>query len=138
MKRRDNGRSHAAVDGFQLGKRTQGRRVTYDAGDLPPAGRIGGLALCAGFWLGHGSCAQRRAKVGHRNLLFAQLHRVRRAERASEAIAAGRAEEDAAEAAVLSGCDGLHFVLRAGPIPTMCQSCRITSDASTTVRRVAA
>ena len=137
MKRRDNGRSHAAVGAFQLGKRTQGRMVTDDAGNGPSAGRIGGLALGARFWLGH-LLSKRRAQGDHPALFGLQLCGVGGAKRTTEAIAAGRAEEDAAEAAVLSGCDGLHFVLRAGPIPTMCQSCRITSDASTTVRRVAA
>lgn len=137
MKRRDNGRSHAAVDGFQLGERTQGRRVTDDAGNGPSAGRIGGLALSAGFWLGHWS-GERRAQGDHPALFCLQLGYIGRAKRATETVAAGRAEEDAAEAAVLGGSDGMHFALRVGPIPTMRRSSTITSDVSTTVRRVLA
>lgn len=135
MKRRDNGRSNAAVQGFQSCERGDGLWVTDDAGNGPSAGRVCSLALCAGFWLGH-LLSKCRAQGDHPALFGLQLCGIGGAKRATEAIAACRSEEDAAEAAVLSGCDGLHFVLRAGPIPTMCQSYGITSDASTTVRRV--
>lgn len=60
---RDSGLD-AALPLRQPVKRADGLVVGQDDGDLPPTGRVGGLALCAGLWLGHGSDAASGGHVG--------------------------------------------------------------------------
>jgi hypothetical protein len=54
MKRSSHRSSNAPVLGLQSLKGFEGVGIADHARNLPTAGRIDGLALCAGFWLGHG------------------------------------------------------------------------------------
>lgn len=54
MKRSSNRSSHATVLGLKPLKGLQCVRIADHARNLPAAGRVGGLALCAGLGFGHG------------------------------------------------------------------------------------
>lgn len=163
MKRRSNGRSHAAVAGFQFGKRTQGRRVTDDAGDLTPAGRVGGLPLGGGFGLAH-SCGQQLAEFsrnGHGAAVevirhgagFGSRHATELASRAGQRLVgnvapvggvgaeacgnrirvSGMARQFEGEGGGLVWGELIHGRL---PSVGMEGSSHVTSDTSTTVRQI--
>lgn len=141
MKRRSNGRSHAAVAGFQIGKRTQGRRVTDDASDLSAAGRVGGLPLGWGLWLRHGLG---RNQVGNGiDVSRLDRHFMADGELSQQyTVAAQIADNEAAQLvagfqdfAELHNVANFHF---AAPSLSVGGSSNVTSDVSTTVRRIAA
>lgn len=134
MKRRSHRSLHTAMQGGQLVECGNGTFIRENKRDGAAFGRIGGLTLCGGLGLGHGSNVQCGAKVDHRHLLFSQHGRIRRAKGAAETVGAGSPQEDAAKSAVLLNGDG-HFVLRVGPIPTMWGSSHVTSDNASVIRR---
>lgn len=137
MKRSGNRGGHAAMLALQPLKGFQRLGIAQDAGDLPTTGGVGGLAQGAGLGLVH-SGAGRRAQRNKATLFLAQLRMVGRSPSRTEAVGAGRAQVDGAEAAVLREGERRHFGLRVGPIPTMWPSYRVTSDMSMTVCREAA
>lgn len=141
MKRRSNGRSNAAVAGFQIGKRTQGRRVTDDASDLSAAGCVCSLPLGWGLWLRHGLG---RNQVGSRiNICWLDRHFVADGELCHQhKIAAQLTNSEAAQFiasfhdfAKFHNVANFHF---AAPAVCVRRLSYVTSDASTTVYRVAA
>lgn len=58
MKRSSHSSSNAAVLGLKPLKGFQRVRIADHTRDLPSAGYVRGLPLCAGLWLGHGSTQQ--------------------------------------------------------------------------------
>lgn len=139
MKRRSHSSLDAAVQGFQLFQRGNRAFIREDEGDGATFGRIGGLALCAGFWLGHGSRPIGGAKRDHLLLRRLDGGRIGRAERLAViagfpvAAVVSQIEVDAAQADVGFAAQGVHGLLRS---VTVEPSYIVTSDASTTVRLV--
>ena len=144
MKRSSDRSGNAAVQGFQLGQRLDGVRIADYARDLPSARGVRGLALRAGLGLRHGlgrNQVRNRVDVSRLDGHFMADGELRN----QRAVAAHFGHDEAASLiagfqsfAELHNVACLHFVLRTGPIPTMCESLHVTSDASTTVCREAA
>jgi len=144
MKRSSDCSSNAAMQGFQLGQRLDGVRVADYARDLSPTRGVRGLALRAGLGPRHGlgrNQVRNRIDVSRLDGHFMADGELRN----QCAVAAHFGHDEAAS--LIAGFQGfaelhnvacLHLVLRAGPIPTMCESLHVTSDTSTTVRQVAA
>ena len=136
MKRSRNSSRHAAVLDYQAVKRLDGLGIAQDAGNRPPVGRIGGLALCAGLGLhlrshqvgsqvneGRGDC-EVRISVAHKYALAAKLNN-------HEAVV----NFGNVRAVELNDLANFHFISPRRANPADESSSHVTSDTSTTVRR---
>lgn len=135
---------HAAVLGYQSVECLDGLGIAQDAGNGPPVGRIGGLALCAGLGL-HG--------LGSRRKHFAAilcgngfgLRKIVKPEGGAvlvnpNSFAGGGSNKKRSNRGggvgwnLVSGA-GLHFISPKRANPADESSSHVTSDNATTVRR---
>lgn len=134
MKRRSNSSLHPSVQFGQLVERRNCPFIREDEGKGATFGGVGGLALCAGFWLGHGSL---RAQLGGGSLQRSHVRGVgllSGGQLAGDLIGADAGDGfDKGGHRVVAAGFGVHGLLRS---VTVGGSSHITSDASTTVRRV--
>ena len=131
--RMDNSRSHAPVLGDELVERGNGGGIAQHHGYLPALVAKCGLTLRAGLGL-HGLLAglAELCRRGFQRCHVFGVRLLRLGELAGHLVATDLGDGfDERGHSVSAAGFGVHFSLRVGPIPTMCLSSHVTSDAST-------